>query len=35
MNESTPTFHAAKISEIDWVFFFALLAVNHFVAGDV
>ena len=35
MNESSPTFHAAKISEIYGVFFFAFLAINHFVAGDV
>ena len=31
----TPQFRAAKIAEIDRVFFFTLLAVNHLMSGDV
>lgn len=31
----SPPFHTAKITEIDGVFLFALLAINHFMSGDV
>ncbi len=33
--DMSPPLHAAKIAEIDGVFFFALLAVNHFVSSDI
>jgi hypothetical protein len=30
-----PPLHAAKISEVYWVFLFALLAINHLMSGNV
>ena len=33
--DMSPLLHATKIAEIDGVFFFALLAVDHLMSGDV